>query len=98
VGKPSNGISQSAFSREYVTILGMTQVLEKAIQSLNTLPEATQNQIAMRLLEEIEDLSQPQITQEEWDVQLEQDLKAGHLDALMAEAQADYSAGRVSKR
>ncbi len=76
----------------------MTQVLEKAIQSLNTLPEATQNQIAGRLLEEIQNLNQAPISQEEWDVQLEQDLNAGHLDALMAEARADYNAGRVSKR
>ncbi len=75
----------------------MTQALEKAIKSLTSLPEATQNQIAMRLLEEIEDFKQAQITQEEWDVQLEQDLKAGHLDALMAEAQADYKARMISK-
>jgi hypothetical protein len=33
----------------------MTQVLQQALESLNTLPEAQQNEIAMRLLEEIEE-------------------------------------------
>ncbi len=32
----------------------MTQVLQQALESLHTLPEAQQNEIAMRLLEEIE--------------------------------------------
>jgi hypothetical protein len=77
----------------------MTQVLQKAIESLKNLSEAEQNQIAIRLLEEIQNLNpQKTLTQDEWDVQLEQDLNAGHLDALMAEALEDYKAGRVSKR
>jgi hypothetical protein len=33
----------------------MTQVLQQALESLNTLPEAQQNEIAQRLLEEIEE-------------------------------------------
>jgi hypothetical protein len=33
----------------------MTQVLQQALESLNNLPEAQQNEIAMRLLEEIEE-------------------------------------------
>ncbi len=76
----------------------MTQVLQQAIESLNTLSEAQQNQIAMRLLEEIQNLKDMPVTQDEWDEQLERDVKAGLLDDLMTEALEDYAAGRVSKR
>jgi hypothetical protein len=88
-----------AFDHKKCYHFPMTQVLQKAIESLNNLSEAEQNQIATRLLEEIENLHpQKAITQDEWDMELERDLNAGHLDALMAEALEDYKAGRVSKR
>ncbi len=76
----------------------MTQVLQQAIESLNALSETQQNQIAVRLLEEIQNLKNTSVTQDEWDAQLERDVDAGLLDDLMAEALEDYSAGRVSKR
>jgi hypothetical protein len=76
----------------------MTQVLAQAIESLSALSEAQQNQIAMRLLEEIQNLKSMPVTQDEWDAQLEHDLNAGLLDDLMAEALEEYAAGRVSKR
>jgi hypothetical protein len=75
----------------------MTQVLQQAIESLNALPEAQQNQIALRLLEEIRNLKNI-ATQDDWDMQLEQDVNAGLLDDLIAETLADYTAGRVLKR
>ena len=76
----------------------MTQVLQKAIESLNALSETQQNQIAVRLLEEIQNLKDMSVTQDEWDAQLERDVKAGLLDDLITEAFEDYAAGRVSKR
>lgn len=76
----------------------MTQVLQQAIESLNALSEAQQNQIATLVLEEIRNLKSIPVTQDEWDAQLEHDVNAGLLDDLIAEALADYTAGRVSKR
>ena len=76
----------------------MTQALQQATESSKALSEAQQNQIAMRLLEEIQNLKDKPVIQDEWDAQLERDVSAGLLDDLMADAFEEYVAGRVSKR
>jgi hypothetical protein len=66
----------------------MTELLEKAIARLKTLPEREQNAIAAMILEELED-------EIRWDAAF-----AGSQDALgllAAEAMAEYHAGKTQE-
>ncbi|MEH2381428.1 MAG: hypothetical protein V7K27_21485 [Nostoc sp.] len=64
----------------------MTELLEKAIAKLKTLPASKQNAIAALILEEIEDETL-------WDKTFEQSQDA--LATLAAEAIAEYQAGKT---
>lgn len=64
----------------------MTELLEKAIAKLKTLPASEQNAIAALILEEIEDETL-------WDKAFEQSQNA--LATLAAEAIVEYQAGKT---
>ena len=55
-------------------------------QAITQLSPAEQRQLAQWFEEALEDV---------WDAQIEEDVKAGRLDDLVAQAEADIAAGRV---
>ena len=55
-------------------------------QAITQLSPAEQRQLALWFEEALEDV---------WDTQIEEDVKAGRLDDLIAQAEADIAAGRV---
>jgi hypothetical protein len=55
-------------------------------QAICQLSESEKRQLARWFEEELEDA---------WDAQIEEDIKAGRLDHLIAQAEADIAAGRV---
>lgn len=55
-------------------------------QAITQLSPAEQRQLAIWFEEALEDA---------WDAQIEEDVKAGRLDDLVAQAEADIAAGRV---
>jgi hypothetical protein len=82
---------QSALARAFGTFpvccytFAMTQILQQAIKTLQTLPDETQNAIAAKLLEEIEDAK--------WQVSFDRP----ESDTLFAQMQEEIRTARKNK-
>ena len=63
--------------------------------SLTQLKQATQELSSLELQEFARWVAEFEAN--DWDKQLEHDLQAGHLDALIAEAELEYTAGLARK-
>ena len=59
---------------------------QEIIEQIKVLPASERAQVVKYVVENVEDA---------WDVQIEDDVKAGRLDDLIAQAEADIAAGRV---
>jgi DNA phosphorothioation-dependent restriction protein DptG len=65
----------------------MTQVLQQALESLNALPEAQQNEIAQRLLEEIEEAK--------WQASFDRPESKDFLQTMAEKVRAERRAGQT---
>lgn len=74
-----------------IDTVGMTELLEKAITKLKTLPPSEQDAIAAMILEELEELED----EIRWDAAFA--LSHDALAKLAAEARAEYRAGKTQE-
>ena len=64
----------------------MTLTVNEIEQAIKALPQEEWEELNRRLAD---------YRFQKWDSQIEDDLAAGRLDTLIAEAEADYAAGRI---